>query len=425
MDMALKILMIPGNIPFPPDDGGKICIYGFIDSLRKRHSISIVFKCNSSDDLYRIQKLKLEWPETSIYYTPFESKEKKISILSFFKKNIRKILYFFKRKPAIDPYQIGLNVFRTTPFYPQGKEYINLIINILKKNKFDIIQTEQIEDINLIHIFPTDSKKIFVQIENRGEIINDYGVINQISATHLEYIVKNTEFLEDQYMKLYDAIFTLNDLDRIKIQNRLPTVKVYNSPFAILEKDIKVVTQDKLKLENLIFVGSENHFPNLDGLEWFLQTSRKNLNLPELKNIYVTGNWTKSTQRKLRALDKRLVFLGFVEDLSPYFRNSVSIVPIRIGGGGIRTKILLAMAQYSPVISTSIAAVGITGSHKDHFWIANTIEEFLLGVEYLFQHPEFTMGMIESANKLIHTHYSQSHVSDLRNSLYLDIYSSQ
>jgi hypothetical protein len=421
MDAVLKILIIPGTIPYPPDDGGKICTYGFVDSLRTKHHISIVFKCSNAGDLSKVEKLMNEWPDVQIYYTLLNVSEKKFSIVIILKRILAKIYHYFKFKFVVDHYQKGLNASKTTPFYPQTKEYVNLVVDILKENQFNIIQTERIEDINLVHLFPSDAKKIFVQIENRAEIINDYGIVNQVSKTHLDYIVKNTEFLEDQYMKLYDAVFTLNNSDRTKIQNRLTSVNIYNSPFAILDKDIKKIDHQNLNLENLIFIGSEGHFPNLDGLEWFLQYSKEGLTLPRLKHIYVTGVWTQSTKRRLRALDDRLVFLGFVEDLSPFLKNSITIVPIRIGGGGIRTKILLAMAQNSPVISTTTAAVGITGEHKNHLWIADTIDRFIEGINFLFENQEFSKKLTESANHLIRIHYSQAHVSLLRHRLYLDI----
>jgi glycosyltransferase involved in cell wall biosynthesis len=318
-----------------------------------------------------------------------------------------------------------MNIYRTTPSIPAPLHYYELIANVLANNKYDIIQTELTESLKLVHLFPQDTKKIFVQIENRGQIIYDYGKVNGIKEGYLSYVVKNTEFLEYSYMALYDAILTLNPTDCSIIQKVLPNTKVYNSPFAILDKDIAEPPQSlDFKFKSLIFIGGESHYPNLDGLEWFLSNSEQYLSHKEIEKIFVTGIWSEQTKTRLSKLEKRVEFTGFVEDLSSLLKTSISIVPIRIGGGGIRTKILLSMAQCSPVVSTSTAAIGITGEQKEYLKVVDTMEGFMDGIKFFLNKNEETIQLICSANELIRQKYSLSYTCSVRNEIYQDILAS-
>jgi glycosyltransferase involved in cell wall biosynthesis len=62
---------------------------------------------------------------------------------------------------------------------------------------------------------------------------------------------------------------------------------------------------------------------------------------------------------------------GYVEDPTPYLESSaLLIVPLR-AGGGMRVKILEALARGIPVVSTTIGAEGIDVTHGEHLLIAD------------------------------------------------------
>ena len=67
---------------------------------------------------------------------------------------------------------------------------------------------------------------------------------------------------------------------------------------------------------------------------------------------------------------------GRVEDVIPYYsRSTVSIVPLR-AGGGTRLKILEAMALGRPVVSTSIGCEGLDVVDGQHLLIADDPQQF-------------------------------------------------
>jgi glycosyltransferase involved in cell wall biosynthesis len=426
---AKSILVIPEIIPFPPHDGGKLCIFGLIDYLRKFHRIHILLLSHNLQDKNDIQSLIAEWPDVIIDFVDLYREERALSVTSKTIKLIKNsiINFYHVLRTSNNNYNSGIdysryNAAHSTPFYPHSEIFIKKLTAILAEKKFDIIQTELVRTLNLVNLFPDDAKKIFVQIEGRGDVLYDYGMSNGFNHEYINHVAGNAAFLEYAYMRQYDAILALNESDELKIRQNVPsTVKVYTSPFGILDADIKKTDIDSFEAENLIFIGSENHYPNVDALNWFLTDIVAEIKNRPFKKLYVTGSWSEKTIERYRKLLDCIDFIGFVDDLTPYLKNSVSIVPIRIGGGGIRTKILFAMAHGSPVVATSLAAVGINGGHEKELLIADAITDFVNGINRFFNDNQFARTIGQNAYQLIIDKYSQSKVGAIRNNIYKEI----
>lgn len=426
----LHVLSIPGVIPYPPNDGGKLCMFSLIDYLRKYHTIQVLLPAHNIQDKETIQQLSKEWPDVTIHTVELYQPVQPVSVSST-KSRIKKIIKAPVRllrnlmannsvvQNSISEYD---NVYRTMPFYPQPAVYIEKLIALIAQNKFDIIQTELTHVLNLVQVFPANVKKVFVQIEGRGDVLYDYGISHHINAGYTQYVSGNARLMEYAYMSKYDAVLTLNKTDSSTIRQNLPAnVKVYTSPFGILDAEIKPLDTANYQAENLVFMGGESHYPNVDALEWFCTDVNAAFVTRPFKKLYVTGQWSALTKERLSKLCNYITFIGFVDDLAPYLKNSVSIVPIRIGGGGIRTKILSAMAYGSPVVATSLSAVGIKGAHQQQLLIADTAADFADAILLLFDQSQYAREMANSAYRLLVNEYSQSATGKIRNDIYKDI----
>jgi glycosyltransferase involved in cell wall biosynthesis len=80
---------------------------------------------------------------------------------------------------------------------------------------------------------------------------------------------------------------------------------------------------------------------------------------------------------------------GYVPDPTPYRQQAgVMVVPLR-AGGGMRVKILEALAQGLPIVSTTLGCEGIAVTHGQNILIADTPHEFAQAVLYLLDNPQF------------------------------------
>jgi polysaccharide biosynthesis protein PslH len=134
---------------------------------------------------------------------------------------------------------------------------------------------------------------------------------------------------------------------------------------------------DSPHVADLVFLGSMDWMPNVDGVGYFVREI-----LPRIRQrrpdctVAVVGRSPFPEIAALPASDPKLQVTGTVPDVRPYLWGStVSIVPLRVGGG-TRLKIYESMAAGIPIVSTTIGAEGLDVSHGDNIRLADTAETF-------------------------------------------------
>jgi glycosyltransferase involved in cell wall biosynthesis len=131
------------------------------------------------------------------------------------------------------------------------------------------------------------------------------------------------------------------------------------------------------KLADLVFLGSMDWMPNIDGAVWFVREV-----LPLIRRrrpdctLAIAGRLPSAEVTRLAGSDPRIKVTGTIPDVRPWlFGSLVSIVPLRVGGG-TRLKIYEAMAARAPVVSTAIGAEGLDVTDGENIYIADSPELF-------------------------------------------------
>jgi polysaccharide biosynthesis protein PslH len=110
----------------------------------------------------------------------------------------------------------------------------------------------------------------------------------------------------------------------------------------------------------LLFNGTLNYQPNLDALKIILSTI--NPVLIEKENfgykIIVCGNKLPAELNSLEG-HKNIIYAGFVDDITIYFKGADIFLNPVIEGGGIKTKVVEALGYNLSVISTKSGSIGI------------------------------------------------------------------
>ncbi len=111
----------------------------------------------------------------------------------------------------------------------------------------------------------------------------------------------------------------------------------------------------------ILYNGSLSYLPNKIGLDIILEKINpilitKNINY----KIIICGGGLDVNYKNLEAFaDKNIIYAGFVDDISEYFKAAdVFINPVQ-GGGGIKTKLIDALAYGATSISSSNGANGV------------------------------------------------------------------
>lgn len=140
--------------------------------------------------------------------------------------------------------------------------------------------------------------------------------------------------------------------------------------------DIKKYPEDKADSKNLIcqkhhidkgekillFNGLLNYKPNLDALKVILdEINPLLLRQPSfVYKIIICGKGLPDELNSLKGYaDKNIIYTGFVDDIETYFKGADLFLNPVLGGGGIKTKMVEAIAFGTTVIATHTGAIGM------------------------------------------------------------------
>jgi glycosyltransferase involved in cell wall biosynthesis len=424
-ERKLNILIIPAFFPFPPTDGGKICTYSFIDNLRFKHNIHLFLRLNASGQAEILETMRDEWHNVTIHsvkdYTYPPEIGIKVKSLRGAKSLFKKIIRYPTHLPENHTFANKADSINRVVSPSYSLIFINALLKVLNKTRFDIIQTEYTPLLNLINVFPKEAKTVFLETESQHSLIKDYSNLKGANIEYVNYLSENAKTQELAYMAKYDAIFTLNGSDEKFLKEHFPDKKIYTTAFPVLDRDVVKELPENFAVSKIVLLGGEEHAPNRDGLFWFLTEILPLLELNKDIKILVTSRWFPETMKTVSAISDRVVFTGFVEDIKELLKNSVSIVPIRLGGGGIRTKTIYAMASNSAVVTTSLAAVGIEGKDENAFLIADTAPEFAAALNAVLNDEKLCETLVRNGKNVIEKHYRQKTLSERRNKFYHEI----
>ena len=156
-----------------------------------------------------------------------------------------------------------------------------------------------------------------------------------------------------------------------------------------------------------IFVGKLSYRPNVDAVQWFA-----NAILPVIRRqvpdftFCIVGSDARPEIRQLGLLPG-VTFVGRVDDPRIWVRQAaVSVAPLRAGSGS-RLKILEAMAEGVPVVSTSIGCEGLAVVDGEDIAIADGLGKFAEKVLTLLRDPGMA-NKLGNAGRTVAARYSWS-----------------
>ncbi|HEU5099261.1 MAG TPA: glycosyltransferase family 4 protein [Roseiflexaceae bacterium] len=240
---------------------------------------------------------------------------------------------------------------------------------------------------------------------------------------------RKLERYERRVMRQCDAVVAVADEDRGTLLRLAPKATIGVVPngvdtgyFSRAAMALNRVAALPFGSPTLVFSGTLDFRPNVDALTWFVREvlPRVRARQPEVR-LLVVGKRPAAILRQL-VEQGALLLTGEVPDVRPYLTGAgVYIIPMRIGGG-VRLKLLEALALELPIVSTSMGAEGVAGLRADeHCLVADDAAGFAEHILRLLHDPALGARLGAAGRALVRERYDWSVIVPRLEALYQDL----
>ena len=359
----MKILFLAPKIPWPATDGSRIALYELIRHLTARgHQAAFLgFGNQGAADEFRT-RAGLLWAKAIPHDTSTHYLNAALALLS----------------PT--PY--------TASKYKSG-EMNAAVREAFHEERFDLVHLEGTHMAHYLGLAQSLGVQAVLRLQNVEWLV--HARYARTAAFPLNLYVR----IQAQRMRAFeiracrqaDLCVAITQEDAERILQLVPDASVAVSPAGV---DLERYYPQPMSEEpgTLVFVGALDWPPNADAIRWF-----RTKVWPRVTQEEPTAQWIvvgKSPPADILHWpeeDRNIQVTGFVDDVRPYLhRASVVIVPLR-SGGGMRLKILEAMAAGKTVVSTPVGAEGISARNGEEIILAGPDRSYGVEVVRLLRQP--------------------------------------
>lgn len=342
----MKILFLSRWFPLPPDNGSNLRIYNLLHGLAAAHAVHLV---SFADDPAAAKTGELATICRSVRVVQWRE---------FRPTSGRALVGFFSSQPRslVDIYSVEMQ---------------QAIQEVLKAQDFDLVVVSQWQMMAYSSFFE-DLPTLYEEIEC-GVLYEQYAHavlgLNRIRAGLTWW--KQRQFLK-RVLSKGQPCTVVSERERDLLASITPYSPIHMIPNGVALTEYAEVHATP-EPGSLIFTGSFRYQLNYQAMLWFIERVLPliQVHVPDVR-LTITGDPAGvSLPRQVG-----VVQTGFVEDVrSLIARSWASIVPLQVGGG-MRLKILEAMALKVPVLSTRKGVEGLNAVENVHVLIGDSPQDF-------------------------------------------------
>jgi glycosyltransferase involved in cell wall biosynthesis len=385
-----RILFVTNRVPYPLKDGGNLAMNAMIEGYYKAG--------------WDVSLLAMN---TTKHYIKHEQLEKLFTHLHSF--NWVDVDNTLKWKDILKNFFFGKEPEHAQRFYSEAfrAELKSQLISFAP----DVVQVESVYLSTYLPVIRKYSDAVAVLRMHNVEYQIWQGLAkktkNKIKSYYLESLSVRVRNFERAAWKDYDLLLAITSKDAHLVQRIEEVANVITAPFSIEAEKIKLNTGNEAWVG--YHIGAMDWIPNYDGMRWFLHRAWPKIQkaIPMFE-FYFAG---RGMPQEFKDMDiKGVHCLDEVPDADEFISNKkILIVPLW-SGGGIRVKILEAMAAGKIVISTSKGIKGIEAKPQEHYLRAHSPEDFAKAIKWCLDNKKQAEAMAENARKLVLEKYEQGSV---------------
>lgn len=225
---------------------------------------------------------------------------------------------------------------------------------------------------------------------------------NPIKKYYLSNLAGRIKHFEEDVWGKFDLLLPITNIDAEIVANTVSQNIIHVAPYGLET----VMHEQEARQEKWVgyHIGAMDWQPNVEGVKWFIEDAWPIVtqSSPEFEFHFAGRNMPQSL------FDMHIEGVsceGMVPDANDFIADKkILIVPIH-SGGGIRVKILEAMAMGKIVISTSIGMQGIDAQHSIHFLLADDATGFANAISWCLNNRDKAVAIGAKAKSLISKNY--------------------
>ncbi len=391
----MKVLQICFRVPFPPDDGGAIAMYGITRNLAlKGHDVTVLAvntpkHFQNADVLDDLARLVPVYVDTTINW-------------------VNALKNFWKPIPYIAERFIS-------------EDFVKCLEKLLREERYDVVHFEGTYVAWYVDVVRKHTKApVILRSHNIEHIIwrrLAEHEPNRIKKIYFRRMAHELRLFERTYYEKFDAIAAITPEDGVRIKELGVSVPCHFIPAGVDLDRFSIRSDIRPKRFTCFILSALEWLPNQEALLWFLNQVWPGVSaaMPELE-LHVAG---KGTPEHILNLKMKNVFIhGYVDDASAFIQQyDLMLVPL-LSGGGMRLKIIEGMALEKCIFASSIGAEGIDCTDGKNIVICDEADKWVGKIKDYFRNRENYASIGANAGRLIRDAYANPNVIDRFINLY-------
>jgi glycosyltransferase involved in cell wall biosynthesis len=400
----LRVVMVDEELPYPPTSGKRIRTLNLLIRLAKRHQITYI--CHRNQDPREAQQAAEYLANHGITSVVVDRPVPPRSGLRFYARLAGNLL-------SRHPYSVTSH---------QSRALEDAIRHHARTNHVDLWHCEWTPYVQALP--PEIEGPRVVMAHNVESVIWKRYHENESNFLRRWYIGRQWRKwrrFESEALAAVTRTIAVSDVDAERFRNEMNLARV-----EVVENGVDVgyfkpspIPRDPCRL---LFLGSLDWRPNLDGIRAFLEQVYPSIRSSNAAARFaIVGRNPPSWLHELVLKTPGVELHADVPDVRPFLAEcGAMVVPLRIGGGS-RLKILEALAAGAPVVSTRIGAEGLHLQPERDFSMSEGMEDLAEQVLRAIASPEAIQAQARRGREEVLRRYDWDVLADQLEGVWLDV----
>lgn len=382
-----RVLLVKPVLPYPPDQGTRVVSTAIIDALRGSYDVTVLARVLDETEVALARELETRCAR----------------VVTVFPRNRRSLAARIAYRVAY-----GLRSAATgrsmKSLYDCPGAFVRAARS-LAGERFDLVILEYWQLYPLLNVFPPGATVLLTHdidlVVNAQRAVLEESLLGKAAALRRWRTEQREEVRAYRRARHIWALTARDALAAHRLSGGVADARVL--PFGLRE-DQFAARVDARHSREVLFMGAMGAAFNRDALGHFVRDIHPLLAGINGIRFTVVGGALPDSLAFFGAL-RHVEVAGHARDVAPYLsRCACLVVPLRYGGG-LRIRILEALAAGTPVVASPVAIEGMTLEPGRHVLVASSPAEYRTHIERLLTDPPFAGALAAAAQAHVRSTY--------------------